>query len=131
MSSERYPIEVLDEDKDDGTIVENLATLGSHVIGHRITKAERQPREDKYKWHGKQDVLVLTLDDGTQVELADTGGCCAYTSLDAFFLDPASVDHIITGVGSTDGYTVWHIYARGNPFYYGFDINVVAPTELR
>jgi hypothetical protein len=106
MSSERYPIEVLDEDEDDGTIVENLATLGSHVIGHRITKAERQPRED-----GKQDVLVLTLDDGTQVELADTGDCCAYTSLDAFFLDPASVDHIITGAGSTDGYTVWHIYA--------------------
>ena len=134
MSSERYPIEVLDEDKDDGTIVENLATLGSHVIGHRITKAERQRREDKY------NVLVLTLDDGTQVELADTGDCCAYTSLDAFFLDPASVTHVITGVGSTDGYTVWHIYADwgdilrlelgwscGNPFYYGygFDINVV------
>ena len=146
MSSERYPIEVLDEDKDDGTIVENLATLGSHVIGHRITKAERQPSEDKHKRHGKQDVLVLTLDDGTQVELADTGDCCAYTSLDAFFLDPASVDHIITGVGSTDGYTVWHIYADwgdilrlelgwscGNPGYYGygFDINVVAPGELR
>ncbi len=137
MSSERYPIEVLDEDKDDGTIVENLATLGSHVIGHRITKAERQRREDKC------NVLVLTLDDGTQVELADTGvgSTDGYTSLDAFFLDPASGDHIITGVGSTDGYTVWHIYAdwgdilrlelgwsRGNPFYYGygFDINVVA-----
>ena len=146
MSSERYPIEVLDGDKDDGTIVENLATLGSHVIGHRITKAERQPSEDKYKRHGKQDALALTLDDGTQVELAATGDCCAHTSLDAFFLDPASVDHIITGVGSTDGYTVWHIYADwgdilrlelgwscGNPGYYGygFDINVVAPTELR
>ena len=146
MCSERYPIEVLDEDKDDGTIVENLATLGSHVIGHRITKAERQPREDKYKRHGKQDVLVLTLDDGTQVELADTGDCCAYTSLAAFFLDPASVDHIITGVGSTDGYTVWHIYADwgdilrlelgwscGNPGYYGygFDITITPLTELR
>jgi len=146
MSSERYPIEVLDEDKDDGTIVENLATLGSHVIGHRIKRAERQPREDKYGGHGKRDVLVLTLDDGTRVGLADTDDCCAYTSLDAFLLDPASVDHIITGVGSTDGYTVWHIYADwgdilrlelgwscGNPFYYGygFDINVVAPTELR
>ena len=145
MSSERYPIEVLPEDEDDGTIVENLATLGSHVIGHRITSAERQPREGRW-WYGKRDVLALTLDDGTQVELADTGDCCAYTSLDAFFLDPASVDHIITGVGSTDGYTVWHIYADwgdilrlelgwscGNPFYYGygFDINVVAPTELR
>ena len=146
MSSERYPIEVLDEDEDDGTIVKNLATLGSHVIGHRITKAERQRREDKYKRHGKQDVLALTLDDGTQVELADTGDCCAYTSLDAFFLDPASVDHIITGVGSTDGYTVWHIYADwgdilrlelgwscGNPFYYGygFDITITPLTELR
>jgi len=58
MSSERYPIEVLDEDEDNGTIVENLAALGSHVIGHRITKAERQPSEDKYKRHGKQDAFL-------------------------------------------------------------------------
>jgi hypothetical protein len=47
--------------------------------------------------------------------------------------------HIITGVGTTDGYATWHIYADmgdvlelsvgwscGNPFYYGygFDISV-------
>ncbi len=139
--SEHYPIEVLPEDEDDGTIVENLAALGSHVIGHRITKAERLTH--KSRWGGEREVFAITLDDGTQVELVDTEDCCAYTSLYAFFLDPASVDHIITGVGSTDGYTVWHIYADwgdilrlelgwscGNPFYYGygFDINVVAPT---
>lgn len=142
MTDDRYPIEVLDENEDDGTIVENLARLGSHVIGHRITKAERLTR--KVKWYGEREVLVLTLDDGTQVELVDTDDCCAYTALQSFFLDPASVDHIITGVGSTEGYTVWHIYADwgdilrlelgwscGNPFYYGygFDINVVAAKE--
>ena len=136
-TSDRYPIEVLDDYEDDGTMVDNLATLGSHVIGHRIVKAERTSR--KHTWQNRQS-LILTLDNGVQVELADTDDCCAYTALDAFFLDPASVDHIITGVGSTDGYTVWHIYADwgdilrlelgwscGNPFYYGygFDINVI------
>jgi hypothetical protein len=55
-------------------------------------------------------------------------------------LHPERVDHIITGVGTTGGYTTWHIYAdmgdvlelsvgwsSGNPFYYGygFDISVV------
>ena len=50
------------------------------------------------------------------------------------------IEHVITGVGTTDGYSVWHIYAdlgdvvelkvgwsSGNPFYYGygFDIAVV------
>ena len=81
-----------------------------------------------------------TLDNGKQVSLRNTDDCCAYTELTAFFLDPASVDHMILGVGTTDGYQTWHIYADfgdimrlkvdwscGNPFYYGygFDIDVI------
>ena len=72
--------------------------------------------------------------------LANTNDCCAYTELEAFLLHPERVDHIIMGVGTTDTYTRWHIYADlgdvleltvgwscGNPFYYGygFDIDVV------
>jgi hypothetical protein len=71
--------------------------------------------------------------------LVGNGDCCAYTELESFLLHPELVDHIITGVGTTDGYNTWHIYAdigdvlelsvgwsSGNPFYYGygFDIQV-------
>lgn len=86
--------------------------------------------------------LVLTLDNGRRVCLSDTNDCCAYTDLESFLLHPDKVDHVITGVGTTDGYSTWHIYADwgdilelkvgwscGNPFYYGygygFDITVV------
>jgi hypothetical protein len=47
------------------------------------------------------------------------------------------VDHIILGVGTTDGYTTWHVYADagdvlelavgwscGNPFYYGYGFTI-------
>ena len=72
--------------------------------------------------------------------LADTNDCCAYTELESFLLHPDKVDHIITGIGTTEGASKWHIYADagdvlelsvgwscGNPFYYGygFEIDVV------
>lgn len=75
----------------------------------------------------------------------DDGDCCAYTNLDAFLLNPELVDHIITGVGTTDAYQTWHIYCDlgdvlkldvgwscGNPFYYGygFDIKVAINGEV-
>lgn len=138
MIADRYPVETLDPDDDNGTMPGNVAELGSHVIGHRIVSAEQ--REVPLKYYGTSTGLILTLDDGTQVTLANTDDCCAYTALKSFLLDPAAVDHIITGVGTTEGYTVWHIYAdwgdilrleigwsAGNPFYYGygFDIHVV------
>lgn len=139
-----YPVETLDEDDDDGTMPANVATLGEAVIGRRIVSAEKTEVEGR--WYGEATALVLTLDNGQRVALADTYDCCAYTALEEFLLHPESVDHMILGVGTTDGYTTWHIFADfgdvmklkvgwscGNPFYYGygFDIRVVdAPSEF-
>lgn len=134
----RYPVEVLDEDEDNGTMPESLQNLADAVIGHRIVSAENG--EGKNQWGWSSDGLVLTLDNGKKVTLVGNGDCCAYTDIQGFFLDPAAVDHMILGVGTTGGYTTWHIYADfgdimrlnvgwscGNPFYYGygFDIGVV------
>ncbi|GAA3018505.1 DUF7448 domain-containing protein [Streptomyces fulvorobeus] len=132
-----YPEEILSESDDDGTMPENVATLREAVVGHRIVSAERE--ETLARWGGITDALVITLDNGKRVELQDTDDCCAVTELASFLLHPERVDHIITGVGTTDGYDTWHIFADmgdvlelsvgwscGNPFYYGygFDITV-------
>lgn len=124
-----YVEEQLGTDDDDGTMPDSVAELREHVIGHRIVSAEKSGR-----------TFTITLDNGKSVELANTDDCCAHTDLDAFLLHPERVDHIITGVGTTDGYTTWHVYADmgdvleltvswscGNPFYYayGFGIRVV------
>ena len=137
----RYPTEALDPDyDDDGTMPENVDELRQAVVGRRIVKAERttETRESPYSertW--EEDCFVITLDDGTQAVLDDTNDCCAFTELEEFWLDPSSVDHVITGVGTTDGYTTWHIYADfgdvmrlkvgwscGNPFYYAYGFNI-------
>lgn len=130
-----YEDEQLGPDDDDGTMQANVDALREQVVGHRIVSAERDG-----------PTFTITLDNGTRVELADTDDCCARTELDAFLLHPERVDHIITGVGTTDGYTSWHVYADmgdvlemtvgwscGNPFYYayGFDIRVVEPDVIR
>lgn len=134
----RYPEDTLSED--DGTMPNNVAELGEAVIGRRIVSADWQDARDQ--WGLTHRAFVITLDDGKQVAMFDTSDCCAYTDLEEFWLDPAAVDHVIMGVGTTEGYTTWHIYADygdimrlkvgwscGNPFYYGygFDIQV---TEL-
>lgn len=138
----QYTPEVLDEDDDDGTMPENVAELAEKVVGHRIVAAEKKTISTGRYWRSSEG-LVLTLDDGTQVALRDTDDCCAYTSLEAFLLHPDKVDHIITGVGTTEGYTKWHIYADmgdvmelevgwspGNPFYYGYGFDIeVLPIE--
>lgn len=130
-----YPEEQLSEDHDDGTMPSNVDALREHVVGHRIVSAERSGR-----------TFTITLDNDKRVELADTDDCCAYTELSAFLLHPERVDHIITGVGTTDGYTTWHVYAdmgdvlemtvgwsSGNPFFYGYGLNirVVEPDVIR
>ncbi len=138
--TDRYPEEFLDPELDDGTMPANVAALEEQIIGRRIVTAEPAGGS-----------LVLTLDNGRRVTLAETYDCCAYTQITDIFLDPAvadffrdpsAVDHVILGVGTTDGYTTWHIYAdfgdvmrlsvgwsSGNPFYYGygFDISVMEP----
>jgi hypothetical protein len=128
---------------DDGTMPDSVNALAEKVIGHRIVSAERGEWTRSYRdCYDQREGIVLTLDDGTRVRLADTSDCCAYTQVEKFLLHPERVDHIITGVATTEGYTKWHIYADlgdvleldvgwscGNPFYYGygFDISVI-PT---
>ena len=132
---DRYPTEHLGGDDDDGTMPENVAALADLVVGRRIVSAERT--KAKSRWGDKDFATVLTLDDGRQVALIDTSDCCAFTALDEFWIDPSAVDHMILGVGTTDGYTTWHIYADfgdvmrlkvdwscGNPFYYGYGFEI-------
>ena len=132
-----YPEEILGENEDDGTMPENVKELSDAVVGHRIVSVEK--REVAGRYYGTETSTVITLDNGKSVTLMDTDDCCAGTELTSFLLNPDKVDHIITGVGTTDGYNTWHIYADmgdvlqlsvdwscGNPFYYGygFDIRV-------
>ena len=136
----RYPVEQLGEDDDDGTMPENVNTLAEAVVGRRIVSAERT--ETRGRW-SVEHALVLTLDDGRRVQLVDTTDCCAVTELEEFWLHPESVDHVILGVGTTGQYTTWHIYADfgdimrlkvdwscGNPFYYAYGFNIrVVPLD--
>lgn len=132
-----YPREFLDDNYDDGTMPENVDELAKAVIGQRIVKAEKGPIDDAQRHWGSNEGLIITLDNGRQVTLANTYDCCAYTELDEFFLDPSSVDHMILGVGTTDEYETWHIYAdfgdimrlkvgwsSGNPFFYGYGFSI-------
>jgi hypothetical protein len=140
----RYSEEDLPDDN--GTMPENVDMLRAAVVGRRIVKAERRDHEDPM-WamvgiSKKHTAFFITLDDGTEVRMRDTADCCAYTMLDDFLLHPERVDHMILGVGTTEGFERWHIYAdlgdvlelivgwsAGNPFYYGygFDIDVIRP----
>lgn len=132
--------------EDDGTMPDNVSDLADAVVGRRIVSAEKTRfRSDDFtgtehtywtSWDTDQG-LVLTLDDGRRVALVDTSDCCAYTELQDFLLNPELVDHAITGVATTDGYTTWHIFAdlgdimrldvswsSGNPFYYGYGFRI-------
>ena len=135
-----YPLETLDPDEDCGVMPENVEELSKAVIGHRIVSAETRSFEYEV-YRGStctENCLVLTLDNGRQVAMSNTSDCCAYTGLNEFFLDPAAVDHVIMGVGTTDRYSTWHIYADfgdimrldvgwscGNPFYYGYGFDIL------
>lgn len=123
-----YADETLGDYDDDGTMPDNVDELREAVVGHRVVKAERDETSGAF---------VITLDNGKRVELQDSDDCCAYTELESFLLHPERVDHIITGVGTTDGYATWHIFADmgdvlelsvvwscGNPFYYGYGFRI-------
>lgn len=143
-----YPVEILDEDEDNGTMVKNVAELAKEVIGHRIVKVERTgapPLKKGETWHwNSEDSLRIILDNGKSVFLQNQSDCCAYTELESFLLNAGKIEHIITGVGTSNGYRTWHIYADygdvleahlkwscGNPFYYayGFEITVIDENE--
>jgi hypothetical protein len=147
-----YPPEILpksyekaddwDYSVDDGTMRENVQELAEKVVGHRIVSAHEGHAKVANGWRDETG-LILTLDNGQQVLLADTSDCCAFTYLEAFLLHPEKVDHIITGVGTTEQFTRWHIYADmgdvleltvgwspGNPYYYGYGFDIyVLPAE--
>ena len=140
-----YPIEHLDPHwEDNGTMQGNVEDLAQAVVGHRIVRAERAEWPGRYEWSGATKGFVITIDDGRKVRLVDTDDCCAYTSLEKFLLHPERVDHVITGVGTTEGFTRWHIYAdmgdvlelevgwsSGNPFYYGYGFSIDVIDDLK
>lgn len=133
-SKRLYKDEILGENDDDGTMVDSKDSLAEAVVGHRIVSVETV-RERVYGY--MQDKTVITLDNGKKVEMVGGGDCCAYTELESFLLNPELVDHVITGVGTTDYYQTWHVYADmgdvlklnvgwscGNPFYYGYGFTI-------
>jgi hypothetical protein len=129
----RYPIEELGPEDDNGTMPENVARLADAVVGHKIVTVEHGVEvKDATGYWGRSTATAITLDNGKRVMLAATDDCCAHTDLEKF-LHHDRIDHTITGVGTTDGYDTWHIYADmgdvlelsvswspGNPFYYGY-----------
>ncbi len=137
----RYKPEFLPEDDDDGTMPDNVKALEDAVVGRRIVSVESGVKV-KGRWYGEQEATIITLDDGKRVKLVSTSDCCAYTELEAFLLNPEAVNHMILGVGTTDGFTTWHIYADmgdvlaltvgwscGNPFYYGYGFDIAVDEE--
>lgn len=116
-------------DGDYNQLVANVNRLDEVLIGRKIVSAARS--SSGYD-------LTVTLDNGTEVTLDATSDCCAYTEVEALLLHPERVDHMITGVTTTNDGTTWHIYAdlgdileltvgwsEGSGYYgYGFDISV-------
>ena len=138
MSQNPYPVESLAGDDDNGTMPENVETLASHVVGRKIVSVEKGASVHNDLW-GTGVGTLLTLDNGKQVILENTTDCCAFTEINNVILHLDKIDHVITGVGTTEEFDRWHIYADlgdvvelevewscGNPFYYGygFDITV-------
>lgn len=144
-SVKNHPDTEVDDDgyewgpEDNGTMPENVEALGKVVVGRRIVSAEKHDyiTYDDEGYHETGGGLVLTLDDGTRAAMINTDDCCAHTSLSKFLLHPERVDHVITGVASTGGFTKWHIFAdlgdvleldvewsSGNPFYYGYGFQI-------
>lgn len=152
MTLQKYDIEVFDGDsyEDNGTMTQSAEDLQKALIGKKIVAVEKRDFTDAEKAiitrenNGYYPYLYtgtktfLTLSDQTVAVLVEFSDCCAYTSLDVFKL--LDTDHAITGVGTTDGFNTWFIYAEdsvvatadvswscGNPFYYayGFEIKVL------
>lgn len=139
MKAKRYPTEVLDANDDNGTMPQSLAALEKVVVGHKILRVEtgRVTFENSYGGEDTADT-VLVLDNGMRVGLVEVSDCCAFTEIENLLLHPESVDHVILGVGTTNGYSKWHIYADfgdvlelnvnwscGNPFYYGYGFDIL------
>jgi len=136
MSQNPYPTEELDGDTDDGTMPENIEMLASHVVGRKIVAVDKDVSVHNDLW-GTGRGTLLTLDNGKQVILENTSDCCAFTEVENVILHLDKIDHVITGVGTTEEFERWHIYADlgdvvelevgwspGNPFYYGYGLDI-------
>jgi hypothetical protein len=121
-----YEEEFLSENIDRGDMPRSREELAEAVVGHRIVSAEC-----------KEAQFVITLDTGRVVSLVGTDDCCAYTELEEFLLHTDMIDHVIMGVGTTDQYETWHVYAdlgdvlelkvgwsAGNTGYYGYGFGI-------
>lgn len=146
--TDRYAEEELDQLEDNGTMPASAQALRDQVIGRKIISAVLGSADYVHPEWGVPDHgtgLIITLDNGRKFIVAETGDCCAYTQIEKFLLNVDHVDHVITGVGTTEEYERWHIYAdygdmlqlevgwsSGNPFYYGygFDIAVIEEKEV-
>lgn len=149
MTLQKYDIEVFPDNsyEDDGTMTRSAEELQKAIVGKKIIAVEKRHFTDAEKEFIKQEdgyflsylygfeQTILTLSDQTLAVLVEVGDCCAYTSLDAFKL--LDTEHAITGVGTTDGFNTWFIYAEdsvvatadvswscGNPFYYGYGFEI-------
>lgn len=119
-------------DGDYNQLVSNINQLDELLIGHKIVSVVAD--ESGFG-------LRITLDNAVAVLMDATSACCAYTEVEAFLLHPELVDHMITGVTTTNDGTTWHVYAdlgdileltvgwsEGSGYYgYGFDIQVKEP----
>lgn len=132
-----YKKEKLGSDDDCGVMPDQIDQIKEAVVGHKIVSAEWGDCPHPWYSDRTQKGFIITLDNGKKVMLQDTDDCCAYTELKDFLLNVDKVDHIITGVGTTDYYSTWHIYCDlgdvlqlqvgwscGNPFYYGYGFNI-------
>lgn len=134
-----YPEEKLDEDEDNGTMVDSKKALEDAIVGHKIAKVYKgRVEEAEVSWRSGEWCTVIELDDGRKVKLVEQGDCCAGTEVHNFLLHPDKVEHAILGVGTTEEYTKWHIFADygdvlelevgwscGNPFYYSYGFDIV------
>lgn len=136
MTFKGYEVETLGSDDDNGTMPDNVDYLRELVVGHKIVSVGVGTGEYNWSCYGHKAV-ILTLDNGRKVKLSGSDDCCAFTDAESLILDITKVDHIITGVGTTDGYDTWHIYcdlgdvlalnvawSSGNPFYYGYGFTI-------
>jgi len=128
------------EDPND-VMPDNVKALEDQVVGHKIVSVERNVKFPMKGWHWSTHGTKITLDNGKSVYLVDTNDCCAYTEVEAFMLNPQSVDHMITGVGTENGFRTWHVFADmtdvlaltvgwsgSNGYYgYGFEFKVFEP----
>lgn len=134
-----YPDEELDEDHDDGTMPNSKAALAEAIVGHRIVFVDHNvPIPPEKAPYGQQTATAITLDNGKRVFLVERDDCCAYTNLAKFLLNVQNIEHAVGGVGTTDGYTKWHIFcdagdiaemevgwSAGNIGYYGYGFDII------